>query len=212
VYEICEIDGSKSNKVSTQFDELSNNGIGSEYYLDKFNISIRKGERHYVNRMMLNDVVDLGYDFVEENNTRVMLVNIKAKPEDTQKSNQKLQIIHVPFNKSEVEVVNTIELVMERIKREFEQGKQNVLIIYNFSELVRLINLACEGSISYERINAKAVNEIYNLLYLSKFFSEDMCCSVICIDNNGTPRDLKNFMELDLCPLFTNVHETIEKK
>jgi len=212
VYEISEIDGAKSNKLNKNFDDFEFNGIGQEYYLEKFDFKMKKGERHYIERMALSDAVDLGLELVEENATRVFFVNIKARPEDNYKSIDKLQIVNVPFNKSELEVLNTVELVVERIKREFEQDKQNILILYNFSDLVRLINSACEGCVSYDKINSKAVNKIYNIMYLSKYVNENLCCSVMCIDKNGVPRDVSNLMELDLLPLFSKTHNTINKK
>ena len=38
VYDILEIDGHRTNKILTNFEEFDNNGIGSEYYLSKFNL------------------------------------------------------------------------------------------------------------------------------------------------------------------------------
>jgi len=209
VFEITKID---EGNISKNFDDLDYNGIGEEYYLDKFDFVMKKGERHYIENMSIKDAVNFGYDLVDENATSVKLINIKARPEDNYKSHQKMQIIHIPFNKTEVEVVNTVELVAERIKRDFEQGKQNVLIIYNFSELVRVCNIACEGCVDYSKINSKAINKIYNMLYLSKYVSEDVCCSVVCIDKNGVPRDLTSLMELDVTPLFNIYHQNINRK
>ena len=212
VYEITEIDGNKDNKNELSFEDLDYNGIGNEYYLDKFNLKIRKGERHYIESLSIKEAVDFGFDLVDENNVCVKLINIKARPEDNYKSHQRLQVINVPFNKSEIEVVNAVELVCERIKRDFEQGKQNILIIYNFSELIRIFNVACEGSVDYDKINAKAVNKIYNILYMSKYLNENVCASVVCIDKNGVPRDITSLMELDIIPLFTQCHKNLERK
>lgn len=209
LFEIESID--HNEKLLYNYDELEYNGIGEEYYLEKFNLNIRKGERHYVENMNIADAVALGLELVEENATSVKFVNIKARPEDNYRSMDKLQIINVPFNKSEVEVVNTVELVLERIKREFEFNKQNIIMIYNFSELIRIFNIACEGCVDFNRLNSKAINKVYNILYLSKYVTDKLCSSVICIDSNGVPRDLKTLMELELLPLFNKRHQTIER-
>ena len=210
VYEILNIDNNE--KTNSNYDELQYNGIGEEYCIGKFDVNIRKGERHYCERMSIQDAVDFGLELVEDNATYVKFINIKARPEDNYKSIGKLQIVNVPFNKSEIEVVNTVELVLERIKREFEFGKQNVLMIYNFSELIRICNIACEGCVDFNKLNSKAINKIYNILYLSKFVTNSLCSSVICIDSNGIPRDLQSLMELELLPLFNKSHSTIERK
>ena len=209
VFEIESVDNNV--KANSNYDELNYNGIGDEYYLEKFDVNICKGERHYFEKMSISDAVGLGLELVEENSTSVKFINIKARPEDNYKSIDKLQIINVPFNTSEIEVVNTVELTLERIKREFEFGKQNILMIYNFSELIRIFNIACEGCVDFNRLNSKAINKVYNILYLSKFVSDNLCSSVICIDNNGVPRDLESLMELELLPLFNKLHLSIEK-
>ena len=214
VYEIEEIDNIsvKKSRNRRNFDDLPYDVAGDLYYLDKFNISMKQGERLYIGKMSLKEVVELSYDFVEENATRVKLVNIKARPEDNDKSNDKLEIIHIPFNKKPIEVVNTVELVIERVKREYEFGKENVIIIYNFAELMRSFNIAFEGCLDFTKINSQAVNKVLNLLYMSKNTTNDGCCSVICVDRDGIPRDMQSLMELELIPLFNKHYEGVDKK
>ena len=97
-------------------------------------------------------------------------------------------------------------------EREIEYNKQNVLIVYNFSELIRIFNIACEGCVDFDNINSQAINKIYNILYLSKYIDKDKAISVICIDKNGIPRDLKSLMELELLPLFNKCQNKLESK
>lgn len=212
-YIVYEIEGIDDNqKACMSYDDMEYNGLGEDYYIDKFDFVMNKGERHYIEYMSIDDAYKLGLNLVEENATRVKLINIKARPEDNYKTLDKLQVIHVPFNKSEMEVVNTVELVLERIKREIEYNKQNVLIVYNFSELIRIFNIACEGCVDFDKINSQAINKIYNILYLSKYIDKDKAISVICIDKNGIPRDLKSLMELELLPLFNKCQNKLESK
>lgn len=214
VYEVEEIDGNsvKKGRFRRTFEELAYDEHGNEYYLDKFGISLNQGERLYIGNMSLKEVVELGYDFVEENDTKVKLINIKARPEDTYKSNDKLQIIHVPFNKKPIEMVNAVELVVERVKREYEYAQENVIIIYNFAELIRGFNIACEGCVDFSKINTQAINKILNILYMSKNTLNDGSCSVVCIDRNGIPKDMQTLMELELIPLFNKYYEKVDKK
>ena len=131
------------------------------------------------------------------------LEDLKAKNED--------ELLDEYINSSPA-VDNKVNDELERIKREMEYGKQNILILYNFCDLIRVFNIACEGCVDFDKINSKAVNKIYKIMYLSKFVDENLNCSVICIDKNGIPRDLKSLMELELIPLFNICHDNVSKK
>lgn len=214
VYDITEIEHTSVKKYNhtINYEDVANNGVGASYYLNKFNIDIKKGERHYIANIALDDALAMGLELVEENITCVKFVNIKAKPEDNQPSIGKLSVVHVPFNKTATEALSTIELVVDRLKREFEAGKENILIIYNFSELIRLVNAACEGSIEFAKINLQAINKINNMLYVSKDTGKESCISVICMDRNGAPKDIKTVLELELLPIFSKSHNSVKTK
>lgn len=213
VFEIESIEYEPKIKTTTNFDDLKNNGLGEDYYLEKFNLKCRRGERYYIESMSLKDAVDLGFDLVDENGVNCKLINIKARPEEEYNSHQKMEVINVPFNKSEIEVLDTVQLVMERIKREMEMGQNNVLMIYNFSDLVRTINIACcqDGYFDFSKINVNAINKINNILYMAKNVNEKLSNSVICIDRNGTASDLKTLFEIEFLPLFNHISYTIKR-
>jgi len=212
MYEIISIDGNKDAKKTKLYEDFDYNGIGSTFYFDKFALNVNKGSRTYINSASLQDSVKLGYDIVEENSASVKLINIKSRPEEEYKSDQKLEIINCPFNKTEVEIVNAVELVVERIKREFEYGTSNVLIIYNFSELIRIFNAAIEGFYDFQKFNIKATNKISNILYLAKHVNEKLNVSIICIDKNGVPEDLKQIMNSEYIQIFNQLLEKLQSK
>ena len=116
-----------------------------------------------------------------------------------------MTVINCPFNKSESDLVSTIELVVERIKREFENGKSNVLMIYNFSEMIRSFNVESEGYYVFDKFNLKGINRVKNILYTSKFFDEKTHVTVICIDRNDIPEDLKQIFNIELLSLFNKL-------
>jgi len=209
--EILSIEGSNQS-IKTQFNNYTYNGKGDNLYLDKFNLDIKKGERVYIQNMSLEDAVKLGYDVVDENSASVKFLNVKALPEDNYKSNQKLEIINLKFNIPEVEVVKTLDVVNGRIQREFENKKPNVLIIYNFSELIRIANAGFQGVYDFNRFDARAINKITNALCLAKFFDDSHYVSVICIDKCGISSDLASVINTELMPLFNNVLDSVEKK
>lgn len=212
LYEITEIQDKAAHKNSENFDDFVINGLGEELYLDKHNLKIKLGERQYISSASLDELVTLGYDIVEENSSYVKLINIKSKPEDNYKSDGKLEIINVPFSKTEIEVINTVDLVLERVKREYELGKSNVVIIYNFCELIRLINSAYEGCYDFTKFNAKTINKIYNILYTARHFQKENSCTIVCVDKNGVTRDMQSIMELEFLPLFNKINDTVLAK
>ncbi len=212
LYEITEIQDKNIFKNSEDFEDFALNGLGEELYLDKHNLAIRLGERDYINSATLEQLVALGYDIVEENSSYVKLINVKAKPEDKYQSDGKLEIINIPFSKTELEVINTVELVLERVKREYELGKSNVVIIYNFCELIRLINSAYDGCYDFSKFNSKTINKIYNILYTARYFKKDNGCTIMCVDNNGITRDMQSVMELEFLPLFNKINDNVSLK
>lgn len=212
LFEISTIQDKTTMKNADSFDNYDYNGYGEELYLDKHNLNIALGTRHYIEKLSLDECVKLGYDIVEENSAYVKLINFKARPEEQPKSDSKLEIINVPFNKTEIEVLNTVELVLERVKREFEIGRSNVIILYNFCEFIRYVNTAYEGCYDCNKFNAKTINKIYNILYTAKFFNKDKNCSIICVDRNGVTSDMTSVMEYEFLPLFNNIHKVIESK
>ncbi len=212
VYEIVEIQDKNSFKNIKYFDELNVNGLGDELVFDNYDIRVRRGERQYVESINLEDAVAFSLELVEENRDYVKLINIKARPEDLKKSNGKMEIINIPFNKTEVEVINAVDLVLERAKRECEIGKNNVVVIYNFCELIRIINIAFEGRYECEKFNSKTINKVYNLLYTARHFDNDISCTIIGMDSNGVTKDLKDLMTLEFLPLFNKIQSTITRR
>jgi len=194
-----------SRNIQT-FDEYPYNKLGEEFYLDKFDYKIKRGERQYFSKMEIDDVVKLGYDIVDENSARCKIINLKALPEECFKSQDKLQIINLPFNRTETELANTVELVVERIKREFENNYENVLIIYNFSEMIRSFNFAVEGFYGSSRYDAKAVNKIKNILFSSKYNQKDRSITILCIDKREVPDDLKSLVKSEFFPIFNKIN------
>lgn len=179
-----------------------------EFYLDKFeNLNILKGERLYFNNMSMEDAVKLGYDIVDENSASVKLINLKALPEENFVSHQKMQVINLPFNKTEQEALEAVELVIERAKREFEYSKSNVIMIYNFSELIRMYNVAVEGFYTFDKFNAKAMNKLNNIMCCAKFTNEKKNITIICIDKKEIGDDVKNLYNSELSPLFNKKYD-----
>lgn len=211
MFDIISIDGNADDKNFVSFDDTPYVKYGDEYYLEKFKkIHLSRGERIYIKNMSIEDAVKLGFDIVDENGVNVKLINLKALPEESYKSHQKMQVINCQFNKTEKEAVEAVELVVERAKREFESSKPNVIIIYNFSELVRMYNAAVEGFYTYDKFNAKAINQLSNIMCSAKYYDNKKNISLICIDKNDAGEDVKTLVNSEFMPLFNKKYNMNE--
>ena len=211
MFDIISIDGNADDKNFVSFDDTPYVKYGEEYYLEKFRkFHLAKGERIYIKNMSIEVAVKFGFDIVDENGVNVKLINLKALPEESYKSHQKMQVINCQFNKTEKEAVEAVELVVERAKREFESSKPNVVIIYNFSELIRMYNAAVEGFYTYDKFNAKAINQLSNIMCSAKFYDNKKNISLICIDKNDAGEDVKTLINSEFMPLFNKKYDMNE--
>lgn len=208
MYEVTYNEDS-ANKVITSFDSIPYYPIGENLHLTKSEMEVRKGQRVYACNMTLEDVLKMAGDLSTENNCHVKVVNFRALPEESHIVNPKVEVVNIPFNKTEVEALNTVDLVVERVKREFELGKSNILILYGFSDMLRAFSVAFNLGVyefgMFSKVNAKAVGKIKNALAIAKHVGPNKYVSVICIDKNGVPGDMKEILEYELLPLFNSV-------
>ena len=207
MYDILSIDNGDKVNYNTNFDEVPYIKGNDTFYLDKFEMKITIGERLYIKNMSIADAVKLGFDLVDENGVDVKLINLKALPEEYFQSHQKMQIINCAFNKTESDAVDAMELIVERVKREFERNKSNVIIIYNFSELIRMYNVAMEGCYAFDKFNVKALNKLRNIMYTAKYADAKRNVTVICIDKLDVVEDVKTLVSAEFMPLFNTKYD-----
>lgn len=194
-------------KAKGDYDSLNYGRVGEELDLINNKFRVKKGERLYCKGLSTDKVVGIANELTEENSCFTKVINIKAKPEDNYKSNQKMEIIDLPFNINEVECLNAIELIVERVKREVEMGRPCVLFLNNFCDIVRTFNVAIEGFYDFSKLNAKAVSKIKNILYMAKLSGKNQYVSVVCVDKDGISADLKNIANYEFLPLFNRVND-----
>ncbi len=194
-------------KAKGDYDSLNYGRVGEELDLVNNKFKVKKGERLYCKGLSMDKVISIANELTEENSCFTKVINIKAKPEDNYKSNQKMEIIDLPFNINEVECLNAIELIVERVKREVEMGRPCVLFLNNFCDIVRTFNVAIEGFYDFSKLNAKAVSKIKNILYMAKHSGKNQYVSVVCVDKDGISADLKNIANYEFLPLFNRVND-----
>ncbi len=204
MYEVTTFDRVNA-KLKFNYEDIPFSKIGGNLHLEENKDTVRQGERIYYSSMSIDKVIDLANELTVENSCYTKVINFKARPECDYKSNQKMEVINCPFNTPEIDSLNTIELVVERAKREFEMGKSTVIFLYNFSEIVRAFNVAIEGFYDFNKISAKAVNKIVNILYSAKNTNNGYI-SVICVDRDGVTKDIEQIMKLEFEPLFNTIN------
>lgn len=201
MYEIDETDVSQ-NRFNRIFDDMVYNPLKEKLFLGDYEYELFKGGREYISGLSLQEVVDFSKFLTDENGASVKIVNFKAIPEQSFDSEQKLEIINLPFNLSATDVVDSIRLIAERMKREYEFGKPNVLILNNFSGLIRIFDVAAEDVYSLDSVSSKAVNEILNILYLAKISSPDNFLTVLCVDSTNIPRNIRSILDYEIMPIL----------
>lgn len=201
MYEVTYID-SVAFETNGEFDKYPYLPLGEKLYLEKNKITLKKGERTYIPSMELSKVMSLASELADENSCSTKIVNFGAVPECAYKSTSKIEVVNIPFNKDEVECLNTIELIVERIKREAEMGKPSVLFLYGFSDILRAFNVAMEGYYGCKRVNAKAIHKMKDILYIAKNAGENIYVNIVCVDKNGVSSDLEEVVNLELLPLL----------
>ena len=71
--------------------------------------------------------------------------------------------------------------------------------------MIRAFNVAIEGFYDFSKVNARAINKIKNILYSAKNTTNNLYLTIVCIDKNGTPRDLESIMNLEFEPIFNTI-------
>ena len=92
----------------------------------------------------------------------------------------------------------------------FNKNKSNVVIIYNFSELIRMYNVAIEGYFTYDKFNAKAINKLSNILSMAKYFDGNKNLTLICIEKTDVNEDVKTLITSEFMPLFKVIYDMNE--
>lgn len=206
MFNIISVDGNPDQSKLLSFDSGKHNGLGDSFYFDRFNINIKKGERIYIKNLDYNYALKLAEDLVDDNDVNVKLLNVRSVPEDSySKSKGNLEIINCPFNMLDNNVASTLDLVLDRIKREFEDNKPNVLILYNFSGLLRVLNTATDGFIDYNKYDIRAINKILNVLYSAKFVDNTHHFSVVLVDKTEFNPVMAPVFETEFKPLFNSI-------
>jgi len=204
--EIYSIEGNLKKNKNVLFENIDKNDIfGPEYFLDKFTLEVLRGEIAYIYNMSLEEALDFAYDIVDQNLLNMKVFNVREKSQKVRNPDTRFDFINVDFGVAENDILSSIDLLCERIKREFENGFSNVLIINNFSELIRQINAAVNGYYDFEKISTITLKKIINLLNIAKYSKDKVASTIILVDKDTKHNDIANFFDRELLPRFDRV-------
>lgn len=210
VYEVISIDGKADN--APKFENLPYNSIGEKITPERSRFDIRQGQRTYIKNMSLNECVDLCESILKINRTmKINFINLKARPEEDYSNNSKIDFLNCLFNKSLTEIENAINLDLEKTKRDLENARSSVLVIYNFNELIKLYTALENGDCNYSKIGVTAINKLYQILSIAKNTTNNLHLNILCVDGVGVPTELVNIIEMNFKSLFNNIYENIEE-
>lgn len=205
MYEVVSVDGNPEQDKIIPFEMGRHNGFVESFYFDRFNINMKKGERVYIENLDFQYALKLAEDFKDDNNVNVKLINVRSMPEDLFIESENLEVVDCPFNLVDNHVISALDLIMDRIKREFEDNKPNVLILYNFSGLLRVLNTAVDGFLEYDKYDIRAINKVMNILYSAKYVDSNHNLTIICVDRKQINSVMKNVFDTEFKPLFNNL-------
>lgn len=206
MFEVISVDGNPGQAKLQPFEMGKHNGMGDSFYFDRFNINIKKGERVYIKNLDYKYAMKLAEDLIDDNEVNVKVLNVRAVPEDNiNNSKNNLEVINCPFNMIDNNVINALDLILDRVKREYEDNKPNVLVVYNFSGLIRVLNTAIDGYLDYNRYDMRAINKILDILYSAKFVDNTHHFSVVFIDKNEINPIMNSVFETEFKPLFNTI-------
>lgn len=201
MYEVNYVD-IDSQKARINYDECAYSQRTVDLYAMRRKMKFASGERTYIPDMDLDTTIDFASQMASVNRYTTKIVNFNAVPEFVCPEDTLAEVINIPFNVTEIEAVNAIELVIERAKREAEIGKASVVFLYGFSDIIRAFNVAIEGYYDFNRYNARAIGKIKKILYSAKNIDNKHFVNIVCVDANGLASDIKDLAMLELLPLL----------
>ena len=164
-------------------------------------LTILQGSRNYI-RVNTQEAIKYA-SFITDSD--VLFLDIKAKPEYANTHSDSVTYVPVYFNKSELDVVTTTNLISEISLRHVELGKHVVLFINNFSELIKAYNIAHTKKYDLESFDYQAINRIQNILFNAKYINDKCSLTIVCVDKDIVTNSIGNVINNEFIDEFNLV-------
>ena len=211
LYNIISVNGKtvEENKLNKKFENLPYTALNlniemlnnNNYFGNKK--SIQEGSRNLFlldGGITMTELKQLAED-VNEDKYKLFIINLNAKPEENTFTKHNVILENVSFNLPESVVVSCTNLAVERAKREVENGKKVIVIINNFTTLIKSVN-NLENKQYLNVLQTSTIYYLKNFIMCAKNVADKSSLTLLLYDNVNMESYLSDFVKYDFAKLF----------
>lgn len=160
-------------------------------------------------RMLVLNEINVNYtnliDLVKgiSNDYVIYVINLNAKPEEKSFTENNVIVTSVTFNLPEAVQLSTCNLVVEKAKRDVENGKKVIVVINKINVLIKAVNNEDKQVFTTE-LSINTMHKIKNFIMCAKQ-TESGSLSLMVLDSMLEETNIKNFILYDLSKVFNSV-------
>ena len=171
------------------------------------NLDIRRGGRYFIVNDKANDIFLNAYDVAQsivKNNDEVLtkIVFTRSLPERLPQDIKNVEVLDVPFNRTDNDLVNAVNLFIAKAKIE-ALTRPVVIVLTNLTEIAKAYNNVLVGEIS-DRISNLTASKINNILACSKNLSNRAGITLVVLDNMRVEDNMKHMLDNYVMDNFNN--------
>ncbi len=197
----------KSEKMPEfDLDDVKPNNLTKEINLTDLKIlNVMLGGRYYFENVNPQKTYELSANLCnslqKQNKYKVKYVCLNALNELVKDLNENIETLILPFNNTPEHTIQTVELFIDKCKREVETGNHVVIVFQNFMELIKYYNVTLNNSL-FTNVLYNTLVKVKNLLFNAKFVNEKSSLTLLTCESNNYPPAVKDCVNYELLPLF----------
>ena len=204
MFKVLKVNNNKPKEISRlDFETLPYNNLTNPLRINNSKFNFLEGSRNFIftnNNFICSTTIQSLISSIDKS-YKIFVVNFDAKPEEKSYSENNLEFVCIYFNKGENEKLSAANLIIEKAKRDVENGEKVVFLINLSSSLIRAVNILY-GEGNY--LNKETVQRIKNLLMCAKYVNEKTSFSLICCESLNLESYIKDFILYDLGNIFNS--------
>ncbi len=189
------------------YDSLSGKTLGDSIgtYL---NLDVKSGGRYFIKNENMSDIFHNAYSIassvIKENEGKIdcRIVFTRSLPERLPQKIENVECLDVPFNKSDNDLINAVNLFVSKAKID-ACNRKVVLILTGLSEIARAYNCVLNNNCE-DVINVNTASKINNILACAKNIADRAGITLIVVDNMRVQDKMKALFDYEILPNFTN--------
>lgn len=190
----------------SNYDMLLGRSLG-ETIKSYLNMELHTGGRYFIKNEKPNDIFLNAYDIAssivkDRTDINCKVIFTKSLPERLPQIVENVEILDVPFNKTDNDVINTVNLFIAKAKLDALKGKV-VIVLTGLSDIAKAYNNVLNGNCE-DIINLYTAPKVNNLLACAKNISTNSNITLIVLDNMKVTEKMNNLFEYEILPNFNN--------